>query len=715
MSDSEVLASRVLAHQLYTQCRQSPGAFKSLTPSIRSLRNLLEEVEDSTEGDVPAGANDSRLAEQVARCHAILTQVRLELQDASEAGAFQPREDRLSDLRTAIDVACHQLSVTHHTLDNTGIIHLRLDTNANLPARSLSSASASASASAASDHARKLSTSSSAWSLVNPETTSSRASTIDSRVSRELKLVPYDEKQALSPISSEGLRPRKSSIFGSTFALDPLSIPLEEATAFIMGEDESIASESAETLVRSTSGAHESTGSLRRPPTFEGSAMPDGIVFTSPTPVSRTLVADVLERTPRDDGREPQVSRSTPGEEPSPRSVLPYPTLDELSPAAVQMPDIQWEPLVPEQASIAPRPTESAPVQWPVTRSVSTPILPMPYGNLARTGEDVYSPTRISTVAPAALREPLERPPALPRRPPPPPPPSPRRSRTRAASTSRYIIVNPEPANDEASDDSEEDLYTTSRKGSPAGTHLEHVQSAPPMSPAVPEVRLNGAACTEVDEAPETVEATAAKPDSAKFTLPSGRIAREASTFNAPFAPYNAEIPGLEALNTAPPMSDTADKPPPLPRRPVRYHSMRAAPTTPAPWASPTEPKAAASSYIAAHLQPDKKHGGLRERKSIGDALNLLASKEPSTNRWSWQKRTRSRSELDHTQMPAAPPQHRRSHSHIAKLIRDDAGTAAKVRPDAKLDPPPQLLLVEFDDGPPPTAPKSRLSFQYPR
>ena len=139
-------------------------------------------------------------------------------------------------------------------------------------------------------------------------------------------------------------------------------------------------------------------------------------------------------------------------------------------------------------------------------------------------------------------------------------------------------------------------------------------------------------------------------------------------------------------------------KPPPLPKRPARYHSMRSAPASSTPWSSLSESKSPPDSSANHPLQDDQKRGSLKERKSV---LNLVTPTEGLGGRWSWQRRSRSRSELDQTQMSTAP-QHRRSNSSLATLIRAEMETTAKPKPDARSELAPQIPELSNIPLPPP-------------
>jgi len=152
--------------------------------------------------------------------------------------------------------------------------------------------------------------------------------------------------------------------------------------------------------------------------------------------------------------------------------------------------------------------------------------------------------------------------------------------------------------------------------------------------------------------------------------------------------------------------------PPPLPKRPARYHSLRSAPAAPdrrsAPLTSTPESQLIDAPRYDNRLQTSKMTHTLKQHRSVGEALNsILTTGDESPGRWSWKRRLRSRSELDHTQMPVPPPPHLRSHSSLAQLIRDEAGAAVKARPTVvTVESAPQLLGSE--DRPPPVPPRPR-------
>ncbi|TKA74421.1 hypothetical protein B0A55_06213 [Friedmanniomyces simplex] len=706
-------ASRALAHQLYGQCRDSPGAYKLLAPSVRKLRNLLEEVEESVDSGSAVGPHESGIDEQAARCHDVLSRLGMGMQPheyySGPTYHVRPSEDAIADLRTAIDVACHQLSVAYEASSSKDGIPLQLETNSWSPMPSHKAKSASVSAT--SDDTRKLSTSSSAWSLVQPES-STGGSTIDdvsATTSPALKPRSSEEKQVCSPTSTTpaggSAVSRRVSGWASTFALDPLSIPMDQATAFILSEDSPATSDRAHL---SPGGPAVSSGKLED---FQADRHPtnrkdqESVVYetsgaTVLTPsVSLSHAPEVEHPAVSDDlDRKPITLRPTSLQRflMSTGSALPKNTLDihgNMVPANRRNRSLS----VGDTASTGAEPSLAT-----VFRDDSAQLT-----FASTTAEDASTESR----------DPTQITPQPPKRAP-PPPPSPRRTRSRNASIGRYVIANLTPLDNEASDDSDEDLYTTSRPASPKRGEVVHQQ---PQSGSIPEVRIDGSACEEGDAPlalaiPSSVTDTEC--DSTTPVIPD--ISGEALGREDRSTTHSAVYKEKEVLHHQAPAIEPKHAPPPLPKRPVRYHSLRSAPAVPHSRSAPLIPTHESQTLDGLqqdnHLQIGTKKPILKERRSVSEARNdVLTTGDGSTSRWSWQRRSRSRSELDHTQMPVAPPpQRQRSHSSLAKLIRDEVGAAAKVRPSVvAVESAPQLFGT--DDRPPPVPPRPRLSSQTGR
>ncbi|TKA61041.1 hypothetical protein B0A55_11002 [Friedmanniomyces simplex] len=708
-------ASRALAHQLYGQCRDSPGAYKLLAPSVRKLRNLLEEVEESVDSGSAVGPHESGIDEQAARCHNVLTRLEMGMQPheyySSPTNHVRPSEDAIADLRTAIDVACHQLSVAYDASSSKDGIPLRLETNSwsTMPSHKAKSASVSAT----SDDTRKLSTSSSAWSLVQPES-STGGSTIDevsATTSPALKSRSSEEKQVCSPTSTTSAGGSAVSCrvsgWASTFALDPLSIPMDQATAFILSEDNPATSDRSHLSPGGpavSSGKpedfHADRNSINRkdqdPAVYETS----GATTLTPN-VSLSYAPEVEHPAVSDDlDTKPITLRPTSLQRflMSTGSALPKNTLDvhgNMVPNTRHNRSLS----VGDTASTGAEPSLAT-----VSRddSAQLPFISTTAGNTSTESKD---PARTAPQPPRRA---------------PPPPPSPRRTRSRNASIGRYVIANLTPLDNEASDDSDEDLYTTSRPASPKSARGEVVHQQP-QSGSIPEVRIDGSACEEGD-APLTPaipsSVTATERDSTPPVIPD--ISREALGHEDGSTTHSVVYPEKEVLDHQAPTIEPMRAPPPLPKRPVRYHSLRSAPAVPHSRSAPLIPTHESQTLDGLqqdnHLQTGTKKPVLKERRSVSEALNdILTTGDGSTSRWSWQRRSRSRSELDHTQMPVSPPpQRQRSHSSLAKLIRDEVGGAAQVRPSVvAVESAPQLLGM--DDRPPPVPPRPRLSSQTGR
>ncbi|KAK4899684.1 hypothetical protein LTR27_002950 [Elasticomyces elasticus] len=643
----ELLASRVLAQQLYSRCRESADAYKPFSLSLKRLRNVLEDIEDGVEDSTTSESYTARLNEQVERCHGILIQLDAAMRPQQDAAGLQsPSAEAVLDLKTAIDVACHQLSVAYEAPSNLGSniggLQLRLQTTTG--STTTSSHAKSTSISATSCDTRKLSTSSSTWSLVKPESSTGESIVYVTSAATSPALTPMykEEKQVCS--SSGGLAPARSpSAWASTFALDPLSIPMDEASAFILSDDSPTASDRT---------------------------------YLSPT---RPWSASIT--TPLSDAKEVEVlatADSTVGERPAHSSTdqsqgLGITSKDPVHPGrndAVEMHD----EVISE--------THGAPFP-PTNPTASSPS----FGDIKGGLSLIQDKTALFSAKADNDRKSAPTPPA---RAPPPPPPSPKRPRN--TSISRYVITNTTPLDDEVTDDSDDETTPAPTVQAPVPTEDIQIGYVALRSPStsIPEVRVDDSACEAI-------------PPEQQHQSPNSHIAwASASLEQALTTPSEKEVLSNHSFTNT-----TEAKPPPLPQRPRRYKTVH---TTQSASLSVLD------SFITQALvdlegndrsQTDRKDHKLKQRKSVGDALNVCppATKDSSsTRRWSWQRRSRSRSELDHTQMPAPPqrqtsysgvrseleersakplppppppPQRQRSHSGLAQLIRDEQASRA--------------------------------------
>ncbi|KAK1068004.1 hypothetical protein LTR74_005904 [Friedmanniomyces endolithicus] len=693
----ELQDSRALAHVFFGQCRDSLSAYKTLAPSVRKLRNLLEEVEDGVNGGGgAAAANGDGINEQTARCHAILVRLDLVMQQQRQNHS-EPTRGAIADLRTAIDVACHQLLVVYEVSSVTGEIPLKLDIDSwSAPMQMANSVSIST----RSDDTRKLSTSSSAWSLVRPESTTSESTNDDlnATITPMLKLRSSEEKQVYSPTSTASAGSanvsRGASAWASTFALDPLSIPMDQAMAFILSED--IAAPSARSLPGS-GGPETSFGKpedshvdihrySQNDQTPAVHVIPEGAISAST--VSLLHPQEAVQ------------PANGSGHERVPIPLRPLSLQQPLISAGIATLDIQQDVVA------ATGHTRSMSAGYAAGTGME------PSANIiSRDDSAQFSITGINPAESSTeVKDFVQSPPQLPPRRAPPPPPAPRRKRLRNAPKSRYVIANLTPLDTEASEDSDEDLDTATKPISSRDGDIVHEQ---PQSGAIPEVRIDGSACEEGDKSLGIATPSAAIQEDGDSNRPaSSSVPRDKPLQNYYPASESMVHPEKEVLGHQAPTSTPKRKPPPLPKRPVRYHSIHTAPPAPerrsAPLTSTRDPQPTDAPRDDNRLQTIKKPHALKEHRSIGEALNdILTTGDGSPGRWSWQRRLRSRSELDHTQMPVPTPQRLRAHSSLAQLIRDEAGAAMKTRPTVvTVESAPQSLGSE--DRPPPVPPRPR-------
>ncbi|KAK5685041.1 hypothetical protein LTS10_003116 [Elasticomyces elasticus] len=647
----ELLTSRVLAQQLYSRCRESADAYKPFSLSLKRLRNVLEDIEDGVEDSTTSESYNARLNEQVERCHGILIQLDAAMRPQQDVDGLQsPSADAVLDLKTAIDVACHQLSVAYEAPSNLGSniggLQLRLQTSAGSP--TTSSHAKSASTSATSYDTRKLSTSSSTWSLVKPESSTGESIVYVTSAATSPALTPMHEEEKQVCSSSGGLAPARSpSAWASTFALDPLSIPMDEASAFILSDDSPTASDR----------------------TYLSPTRPWSASIT--TPSSDAKEAEVL--TTIDNAEREHPAHSVTGQSQGLGITLKDPVHPERNDAVEMHNGV-------------------------ISKTTSTPYTPAnptasssSFGDIDGSFSTTLDKTTLSSAKTDKDQKTAPTPPA---RAPPPPPPSPKRPRN--TSISRYVITNTTPLDDEVTDDSDDETTPAPTVQAPVPTEDIQIGYVALRSPSdsIPEVRVDDSACEAIP------------PD--QHQSPNSHIAwASASLEQALTTPSEKEVLSNHSLTNT-----TNAKPPPLPQRPRRHKTVHS---------TQSASLSVLDSFITQALvdlegndrsKTDRcKDHKLKQRKSVSDALNVCppATKDSSsTRRWSWQRRSRSRSELDHTQMPAPPqrqtsysgsaspglrseleersakplppfppPQRQRSHSGLAQLIRDEQASRA--------------------------------------
>ena len=223
---------RFLAHSTHSWAgRDAPSSYKLLATSVRNLRNGLEEVEEDYDPTRTLGPDDVRLLDQISRSHDILSRLDLALQSYKSSTHKDVNMNAVSDLKTALDVSTHQLKLAFEAT-TTGEIPLKLDTgdfpDPPNPSASIEDSSASRS--------RK----SSVWSLGHKDSPRSPGASDATSVHNErMDRLPEEEKEALSPSVSSASEARASMDWRSPFS-DPLSMPIDDATSFILGGDDDL-------------------------------------------------------------------------------------------------------------------------------------------------------------------------------------------------------------------------------------------------------------------------------------------------------------------------------------------------------------------------------------------------------------------------------------------------------------------------------------------
>ena len=238
---NNVTCSPLLQCRIRLTCaagKNSTGASKLIAPSARKLRNLLEEIEEGFEDASPLGPYESEVLQQVVASHAILQQLDglLRAQRRSLDGT-DPDGTAIADLKTALDVTSDHLAAAHETLSNTAKIELRLDTASLTQTPSMVSNLNSVSLFGM---PRKLSTGSSVLSGTKDRSSgrSSITEATESTTSGAMETHTASVKHVATTLGRTSLDSRREpfSPWQSIFAPDPLSVPLEEASAFIMSD-----------------------------------------------------------------------------------------------------------------------------------------------------------------------------------------------------------------------------------------------------------------------------------------------------------------------------------------------------------------------------------------------------------------------------------------------------------------------------------------------
>ncbi|KAK5111023.1 hypothetical protein LTR62_005398 [Meristemomyces frigidus] len=436
----ETRDSRALAHQLYNRCRESTTAYKVLTPSIRNLRNVLEEAEEVLEQGIAAGLYESSVEEQVTVCHRLLTQ----LNNAFEKHLLSP--DRVPDqaavegVKTALDAANHELSLACEAFGTSttdqlepSASHLRswlMLTNA-ASTSDLSSAYNTPSTSAGrwpSSTAYEVSADPRSSITCSPEILS-----VESKVSVDLKFPIRPALHTWNSTTSAGM-----------FEFDPLSIPFEEANAYILGYER--AGKGGE--------VYELPSTDRQPEKFELDA--SGVDLTSVKLVDIGVEQCVESLSVAGESDESEYMSFTDGSIPS------TPTVSEAAAnnTAVFENAITAEPstVITPSDSLATGPIAGGDVEAAVRAESALFVDEAAIIDTKLTSLEGASFVSLPTSAPqfgdkstrtnSVPSLPTRAPPQIPIRAP-PPPPAPKEKRARGISLSRFFKTKQEPQNNE--------------------------------------------------------------------------------------------------------------------------------------------------------------------------------------------------------------------------------------------------------------------------
>ena len=224
-----------------------------MNSSIRGLRNLLEDIEESFDETRTYGPGDHNIMDLITEVHETLKQLDLPIQSYHHAKNKDVDEGTVADFKTALDVLERELSAAFHEIQPDYRLQLdtRLGAGPNDRRRSPLTRRSSTSASAAeSNHDRSSHTSST--SLLPPYSpgigSSHNMSTIQSET------IPgsptTEEKEVYQRSASENaateLGMPLSSDWRSPFATpDPMSISIEEASQMILQSDRNLAADFA--------------------------------------------------------------------------------------------------------------------------------------------------------------------------------------------------------------------------------------------------------------------------------------------------------------------------------------------------------------------------------------------------------------------------------------------------------------------------------------
>ncbi|WPG98759.1 Hypothetical protein R9X50_00155300 [Acrodontium crateriforme] len=251
--------TRALAHKLYTQCRDASSVFKSLNTILRKFRNILEEIEDAFDDGETIGTEKNRVIERVIKGRYILLKLDLALQHyrGSSANQQNPSATALADLFTSIEVCTNNVSNAFYAMGRTEQNETQSDPLARIAAQSPRFPSLSVTSS---DRGHIPSVVSSNWSSGNasePPLGSTATDFASVRPSIDLGRSQSDDKQINASQSTLFHSPASSTSalsaeWRSPFAfMDPLSVPLEDASSFILADGPSTAREEGRASISS--------------------------------------------------------------------------------------------------------------------------------------------------------------------------------------------------------------------------------------------------------------------------------------------------------------------------------------------------------------------------------------------------------------------------------------------------------------------------------
>ncbi|KAF2773017.1 hypothetical protein EJ03DRAFT_324068 [Teratosphaeria nubilosa] len=453
---------RSLAHKLYIQCCDSSSAFRPLQRSVRALRNELEEADELIAQVATSCQPELGAVTQAASCYLLLQQLDLAMQQfqcSAENTSNSPSQLVIPDFRIAIDVATHEFTTVCGSLKPPSRIGELNSDPAFCPSPqapslrswpSIASETLFLSKPSESPHQR----SDSGLQSLCSRRVSGPGSIADSVIGAQAA----EEKEVLAPRKPlDFVVERRMSGYSQVedvpswqapFAMvDPMSVPLEEATMFILKCDES------------------------RGIQYPGRSLPTGPLDTGERPSAEGAIAAV------DSGSSNHKSASSPNH----TSASSWPDIraapDSRTPSSLP-------PLIAGLVKSSKTGSESMSERRDFRRKSKRP--PNTFKGSVLSPETIHQPVSASFSSPliGRITSPLDGPPPpSPAQPSkalsPPPLPGPRRNKThihdRKLSQGRYRVVNAT-AEEAESDD---ELYTTSRPSSTIVTQAVPVCSRP--------------------------------------------------------------------------------------------------------------------------------------------------------------------------------------------------------------------------------------------